>query len=241
MWSLKRAYHTLTILCVALVFGMFFARMAEKGVHFGADARKEEPRAFYVVVDAGHGGIDGGAVGTKSKVPEAGLNLSVALLVEQKLRESGIDVSMTRTDENALADGKKADMQARKKIMNRDGVDVVVSIHMNRFKDPGAKGAMAFYMPDSQEGQKLAELVLSAVCEETGQNPRKPQKANFFILRESLSPAVLVECGFLSNAAEEQKLLDESYQELLANGIVKGVIAYLKTLPVPVGEDGFDG
>ncbi|HWS28818.1 MAG TPA: N-acetylmuramoyl-L-alanine amidase [Clostridia bacterium] len=238
---LRRAAHTAYMLVFVLVAGIFLSRAAMEGGFLHASGPAQEGRVFTVVVDAGHGGIDGGAVGSKSKVPEAGLNLTVAKLVEEKLTQSGITVLMTRTDENALAKGKKDDMQARKKIMNTEGVTVVVSIHMNKFTDPTAHGAMAFFMPDSEEGRKLAQFTIDAVCSATGQNPRKAAKADFFMLRESPSPSVLVECGFLSNAAEEQKLLDPDYQEKLATGIVRGVIDYLKTLPIEEYEGDYEG
>jgi N-acetylmuramoyl-L-alanine amidase len=239
---LRRAAHTAYILVFVLAAGIFLSRAAmEGGFLYASGGSMQEGRVFTVVVDAGHGGIDGGAVGSKSKVPEAGLNLTVAMLVKDKLLQSGISVLMTRTDENALAKGKKADMQARKQIMNKEGVTLVVSIHMNKFTDSTVHGAMAFFMPGSEEGRKLAQFTIDAVCASTEQNPRKAAKADFFMLRESPSPSVLVECGFLSNAKEEQKLLDPAYQEKLAAGIVRGVIDYLKTLPIEEYENNYEG
>ncbi|HWR19342.1 MAG TPA: N-acetylmuramoyl-L-alanine amidase [Clostridia bacterium] len=235
----RRAIHTAYMLVFVLVTGIFLSRATMEGGFLYASGSIQEGRSFIVVVDAGHGGIDGGAVGSKSKVAEAGLNLTVAKLVEEKLKQSGIYVLMTRTDENALAKGKKPDMQARKKIMNTEGVSVVVSIHMNKFTDSTVHGAMAFYMKDSEEGRKLAQFTIDAVCLATDQKPRKAANADFFMLRESPSPSVLVECGFLSNAKEEQKLLDPAYQEKLATGIVRGIIDYLKTLPIDEYEKNY--
>ena len=191
----------------------------------------EEPlrRIYTVVVDVGHGGVDGGAIGTKTGVVEAGLNLSVANKVRAELETQGVTVIMTREDENALASGKKADMQARKKIMCQENVDVVVSIHMNKFKDASVKGPMAFYMKGSQEGEKLAESVIKAVCKSVGSAERKANPGDYYVIRESAVPAVLVECGFLSNSTEELLLQDEAYQQKLAEGITQGVVAYLES------------
>jgi len=186
---------------------------------------------YTVVLDAGHGGIDGGAVGTKTGVVEAGLNLTMVKLIQSGLEARGVRVLLTRTDEEALAKGKKADMQARKKIMNEPGVDVVVSIHMNKFSDTSVKGPMAFYMKGSEEGRRLAELVITAVCEAVGSPVRKANPGDFFMIRESPSPSVLVECGFLSNEGEELRLQDPQYQRTLAGGVITGVMQYLESMP----------
>ncbi len=184
---------------------------------------------FTVVVDAGHGGTDGGAVGTDTHVKEAGLNLMVALRVANLLSEQGVNVVMTRTDENALADTKQADMAARREILNTPGIDLVVSIHMNKFTDRSISGAMAYYMAGSEEGQKLAQTVIDGVCEAIGRAKRLANPGDYFIIRECACPAVLVECGFLSNADDEQLLQDPAHQEKLSCAIAGGVMAYLKT------------
>ncbi len=192
-----------------------------------------------IILDAGHGGKDGGAVGV-SGVQEAGINLEVARLVESGLREAGFAVEMTRRDAGALGENKRADMEARREIMRQDGVCAVVSIHMNKFRDSAIKGPMAFYMKGSQEGEKLATQVITAVCESIG-NPKRPANpGDYFVLRESIAPAVIIECGFLSNASDENLLQDPAHQKKLAAGIVAGVAAYFATqpdaTPAPAGE-----
>lgn len=179
-----------------------------------------------VVVDAGHGGADGGAVSADGAI-EAGLNLAVARLVEGGLREAGFAVVMTRTDEQALASSKKADMQARREILREDGVDAIVSIHMNKFHDPSISGPMAFYMQGAEEGAQLATAMIEAVCLSIGQPTRPANPGDYFIVRESAAPAVIIECGFLSNRADAQKLQDPTHQQRLADGIVAGVASYL--------------
>ena len=226
-----------TLLIIGLVLGVTFSalpfwktEMPETG-SLPASGPEEIKRAFIVVVDAGHGGIDGGAEGSKTGIAEAGLNLSIAKLVQEGLEAEGVIVLMTRTDENALDKGKKADMAARKAIMCEPGVDIVVSIHMNKFSDPSVKGPMAFYMQGNDEGQRLAEFVIAALCEAAERPIRRANPADYFIIRESPCPSILVECGFLSNPGDEALLQDPQHQRKLATGVVTGLMAYLNSLP----------
>lgn len=185
--------------------------------------------AYVVVVDAGHGGYDGGAKGIDTGVKEDGLNLAVAKRVEALLTKQGVQVLMTREDDAALALEKQDDMRCRKEVMNDPSVDMVVSIHMNAFSDRSISGAMAYYMAGSTEGQNLAQTVIDCVCDDIGRSRRLANPGDYFVLRESKSPAVLVECGFLSNGDEEMLLQDPAYQEVLAGAIAKGVTKYLET------------
>ncbi|MDL2257937.1 N-acetylmuramoyl-L-alanine amidase [Eubacteriales bacterium OttesenSCG-928-K08] len=178
-----------------------------------------------IVVDAGHGGPDGGAV-TADGVPEAGINLTIAQLVENGLREAGFSVVMTRSDENALANSKQQDMHARREIMRMDSVNAIVSIHMNKFQDKSVSGPMAFYMKGSKEGEKLATCVISAVCETIGRQSRPANPGDYYVVRESIAPAVIIECGFLSNPEDARLLQDPEHQQKLADGIVAGLCAY---------------
>lgn len=183
---------------------------------------------FTVVVDAGHGGSDGGAVGTDTGVKEAGLNLMVATRVANLLTQQGITVLMTRTGEESLSKTKREDMAARKELFNRPEVDLVVSVHMNKFTDRSISGAMAYYMAGSSEGQKVAQKVIDQICEALERPKRLANPGNYFVIRECTSPAVLVECGFLSNSADEKALQDPAHQEKLARAIVEGIMGYLE-------------
>lgn len=183
---------------------------------------------FTVVVDAGHGGLDGGAIGCETGVVEAGLNLAVAQQVEAGLAANGVNVIMTRTDDNALDDTKRKDMAARRRILRTEGVDLIVSIHMNKFNDRSVHGAMTYYMKGSAEGEKVAAGLIDSICAATGQKQRLPNPGDYFVLRECTATAVLVECGFLSNAEDERRLQEKAYQQTLADAIVKGIMAYLK-------------
>lgn len=183
--------------------------------------------AKVIVIDPGHGGSDGGAVGSKTGAVEAELNLKVAKLLADELTKLGFYVVMTRTDENALGDTKAEDMTRRKEIMQLENVDLVVSVHMNKFRDRTVSGPMVFYMKGSSEGKALADCVIKCLCDAIGRQPRPSNPEDLFVLRVPAVPSILVECGFLSNADDEMKLISEEYQRLLARGVAEGIASYI--------------
>lgn len=182
--------------------------------------------AYVIVIDAGHGGFDGGAVGTDTGVVEAELNLSVAKLIADELTSKGCYVVMTRNGPDALAETKKEDMKKRGEIFNLDNVDLVVSVHMNKFRDRTVQGPMVFYMRGSEEGKKLADTVIHSICENTGRSLRQANPEVLYVLRVPKSPSILVECGFLSNPEDEAKLMTEEYRMQLAKAIADGIMEY---------------
>lgn len=193
------------------------------------------PERYYILLDAGHGGFDGGAVGTVTGVQEAGLNLQVALLVQAELEAAGARVLLTRTGPEALGDTKKADMARRGELLQSEGADAALSIHMNKFPDPTVKGPMAYFQAGSAEGEALAARVIAALTEDLGLPERRPNPGNNFVTRVPAAPAVLVECGFLSHPEEERRLQDPAYQSTLSKAIARGVMAYLQE---GEGEEG---
>lgn len=235
---------------MGVLFAVFLVVLALTG-DWGATAKEDPPAtqvqaqtdggaAPLIVVDAGHGGADNGA-SSANGVQEAGINLQVAKLVESGLREAGFTVVMTRTDENALAPNKKEDMRARKELMRQDGVAAIVSVHMNKFRDTTISGPMAFYMKGSDQGEALATCVIEAVCEKISHAQRPANPGDYFVLRESVAPSVIIECGFLSNASDEKKLQNPQHQKLLAEGIVAGIAKYvtlLRSSPTPSASPG---
>lgn len=181
-----------------------------------------------IVIDAGHGGFDGGAVGCTTNVKEDGLNLCVAIKVQKLLAADGYTVIMTREDENALGQTKNGDMQKRREIIENAHPDIVISIHMNKFSDSYVSGPQVFYHGESAEGEILASLIqeqLNAILDPPKPRTFKPE--NYFILRSGSAPCVLVECGFLSNEREEQLLQTDEYQNKCANAIFRGAEYYL--------------
>lgn len=191
--------------------------------------------AFVIVIDAGHGGFDCGATGSRTGVEEAGLNLKVARLLADELLSQGYYVIMTRENDEALADTKNEDMKIRKQIMQLDCVDLVISVHMNKFKDSSVNGPMVFYMKNSAEGKALAESVINSLCVAEGRQPRQANPEDLFVLRVPYAPSILVECGFLSNGEDEAKLCDEKFQALLAKAIAKGVSEYINSSALSQG------
>ena len=195
-----------------------------------APAREPLPTAgrWYVIVDAGHGGFDAGASGTDTGVKESDLNLQVALLVQEALEDAGVRVLMTRTGEGALGDSKREDMARRGQLLQTEGADAAVSIHMNKFSDRRVRGPMAYYQAGADAGQALATSVIDSLTEALELRPRLPNPGNNFVTRVPICPAVLVECGFLSHPEEERLLQDKRYQKTIADAIACGVMAFLE-------------
>lgn len=181
----------------------------------------------HIVLDPGHGGFDGGAAGTETGITEDVINLAVAKLTEAALEKNNISVELTRNTNDALADSKKEDMRIRREKMHAEGVTLTVSIHMNKFKDRSICGPMVFYTPGDTASNALANCVIGSLCMETGNPQRLSNPGDYYVIRDSSIPAIIVECGFLSNAEEEKKLCDDSYRAQLAIGIANGIMDFL--------------
>jgi N-acetylmuramoyl-L-alanine amidase len=180
-----------------------------------------------VVVDAGHGGFDSGKVGVNQAL-EKDLNLQIANKVKTMLEKQGIKVIMTRKDENSLASSKVEDMKTRVSIINQEKPSLAVSIHQNSYTQESIHGAQVFYFTHSKEGEKSAKVMQEALLAADPENTRQA-KANdtYYMLKKTNSPVIIVECGFLSNKAEADKLTTEEYQNALTEAICKGVQDYL--------------
>lgn len=182
-----------------------------------------------VVIDAGHGGQDGGASG--NGVAEAEINLQVALQLEALLRQAGAEVVMTRSDGQALdaqnGFSKNQDMRARRRIISGSGAQAVLSVHMNNYPaDASVHGPQVFYQKGDAAGQSLAECVQRALLSVEGQNHRVPKAGDYYVLDSGVS-GVIVECGFLSSASDAAKLTREDYQRQLAWAVYTGLSEYL--------------
>ena len=189
------------------------------------------PKTTYtIVIDAGHGGRDdgcSGAGGTK----ESEINLKIAKVLQDNLETLGIKVVMTRADGNGLyksnaTNYKQSDMEARMDIINKATPDMVISIHQNSYSDSSQRGAQAFYQEGDEVSQSFADSVQSQLISQLPNARKESNKGDYYLLKESKLPAIIVECGYLSNADEEILLNSTDYQNKVAYAIMCGVVEY---------------
>lgn len=186
-----------------------------------------------VVVDAGHGGNDPGKVAVNGSL-EKDINLAIAKRLAWYLEQADVTVIMTRDSDSGLyspTDSRKktSDMERRCQIMNESKADLAVSIHQNSYHDEEISGGQVFYYADSAPGKRLAERIQKRFDYVLGAENRRQPKANesYYLLLHAECPAVIVECGFLSNWREASLLGDEEYQDRMAYTIHMGILEYL--------------
>ena len=191
------------------------------------------PKTKYtIVIDAGHGGIDGGSVGVCTNVSESTLNLEYANCLKDMLTNFGFNVVMTRTSEsglyNPLASNKKRDdMKKRKAIIENSNADFVVSIHMNSYNTKSC-GAQVFYGEEDEPSEFLANNIQKYFIKYLVDARKTTEVGDYYILNAIKSPSVLVECGYLSNPNEEKLLLTQEYKEEVCYCILLGILEYLR-------------
>lgn len=188
-------------------------------------------RDVTVVVDAGHGGVDGGSVGKFTGVIESNLNLIYAKNLREKLTAYGFRVVMTRSDGNGLYDPlaknlKKSDMKKRKEIIESSNADLVLSVHMNSYPRESSHGSQVFFAKGNESGEKLACSVQQELKSLLNNTNKTAKVGDFFIVNCTSLPACLIECGFLSNREEESLLQTKDYQDKFCYAVTCGVIAF---------------
>ncbi len=189
-----------------------------------------------IIVDAGHGGIDGGAVGADGTV-EKGINLAISKQLEQVLIALGFEVVMTRTEDTLIGDSsadtvrqqKVSDIKRRLAMTEKHDNALLVSIHQNKYSVEKYDGAQVFYAPNGEESKQLAELIQQSIVSRLQPENERAIKVSgkeIYLLYHSKIPSVMVECGFLSNRAELQKLKDEEYQKQMSFAIACAIVDY---------------
>ena len=207
--------------------------MVSKKLEKYVNTDKVEKKGYTVVLDAGHGSSDSGKVGING-VLEKDINLSISKKTKKSLEKKGICVIMTRNKDESLAEGengnrKVQDMKARVKRINDTKPDLAVSIHQNSYHEESIHGAQVFYYEHSESGEKDARILQEALLAVDPDNTRQV-KANttYYLLKRTEVPILIVECGFLSNQEEAEKLASEDYQKELAKAIANGIESCLK-------------
>ena len=229
MFIVLKKVHVIIILAVVLgVFCGLFRICAKEPV---SAVPTDSSNVF--IIDPGHGGMDSGAVGT-SGVLEKDINLQVALKLKSLLEEKGKTVLMTRetdkslhtTNSKKIRTQKRSDLEYRKNMITANNGATFVSIHMNKFEQSKYRGAQVFYA-DNDKSRALGENIQKALREgidDGNERVAKTIPSDVFILKGVTSPAVIVECGFLSNPDEEKLLTEDNYQNLLAQCILNGLL-----------------
>lgn len=191
-----------------------------------------------IIVDAGHGGMDGGATGINGRL-EKELNLEVAQKLEAILKLRGFDVIMTRSEDISLGDSapkgkrKMTDLVKRLELANQNPDAVFFSVHMNKFPQEVCKGLQIWYSPNNDSSRRLAEIIKNTVKTDLqAENTRECKKAGsaIYLLDRMKNTSVLVECGFISNTEECEQLCDNAYQQKLAACLADAVLDYYKNV-----------
>ena len=219
----------IAIIVVMLVAALFVVMKLNVYAMTGGSDRPQ-----CVLIDPGHGAEDGGAV-SDSGVAEKDVNLDIALALRDRLELSGFRVMMTRDDDTPIGTGDtvkeryRSDIAARLKMYREPAVDMVVSIHQNKFTSPDVSGAQIFYSANNENSSRLAECIRLSFCGLLQpENTREITAAgtNIYLLNNCDKPCVLAECGFLSNPDEAALLSDAEYRKKIAFAIYCGILQY---------------
>lgn len=214
------------VICIVLsmiVLSLCYAKIVE--------IRVSRFNGFTIVLDAGHGGRDGGSVGANGTI-EKEINLEYVLALKDRLVKNGYRVELTRKNDDGLyselaKNKKSSDMSARMNIIKRANPNLVVSIHMNSFRDSSASGAMTYYRKDDNASRVCADLIQKAMSTYCGAKNKIGKVGDYYLLNCSYYTAVLIECGFISNPQEEKLLNSKEYKNKMIDAIYKGILLYL--------------
>ena len=208
------------------------ARITERALPTAAEAA-ERP---VIVLDAGHGGLDSGAVGVNGTL-EKDVNLSIVRILRDMLELSGFDVVLTRSEDISIYDAgvegirnqKLSDMDNRLEIVQSYPDSIFLCIHQNNYTDPQYFGGQMFYNNNNPNNRTLAQIMQNKFAELQPGNDREIKLSGdeLFLLKSNQNPSLMIECGFLSNPDEAALLQEESYQEKVAWAIHLGILQYL--------------
>ncbi|MDE6585787.1 MAG: N-acetylmuramoyl-L-alanine amidase [Clostridia bacterium] len=220
----KSIFITLALLLIAgVILGVCCGSAAQSAYSAGERV---------IVIDAGHGGIDAGVHGVNTNVKESDINLSIAKQLKSYFAGAGFTVVLTRKNNGGLyglstSGFKMRDMKKRKEIIQTNNADMVISIHQNFCPIPSRRGATVFFDKSSECGINLANDIQSCLNDmEECVKKSSALAGDYYMLKCTDNPSVIVECGFLSNSEDEKLLTSEEYQKKIAYAIFKGAIKY---------------
>lgn len=218
------------ILIVLLTFVLAFSILTISKNVFATTTEKIN---YTIVLDAGHGGIDGGSEGVLTGVKESELNLKVTKKLEKLLNTFGFNVVLTRTNADGLysqfaTNKKQDDMKKRKEIIQKSKPNMVVSIHMNSFPNKHERGAQVFYQVGEETSKQLAQTIQNEMIKNLVEAREFCNHSDLYILQCTKNPSVVVEGGFLSNPEEEALLITDEYQAKLAYSVFCGILKFFE-------------
>lgn len=225
-----------TVVFLAVSFGIaYFSGSID--IRQAAKIKNETDAEYVIVIDAGHGGADGGAVG-QGGFAEKDINLEISKRLEKLFELSNVKCVMTRNSDvmleskkTIISNKKRSDLTARVESTLEYENPIFVSIHQNKFPSSKYSGLQVFYSPNHLKSKTLAEIIRKnnvLLLDKFNKRETKPAGREIFVLDSLEIPAVLVECGFLSNATEEAKLVTPEYQKKLAFMIYVSIMEYLE-------------
>lgn len=185
-----------------------------------------------LVIDIGHGGFDPGKVST-SGIKEKDINLQIGCYLKDYLIAKDYTVYLTRDSDVSLSsegvrNKKSSDLQNRVLFADKVNANYLISIHQNSFPSPSSHGAQTFYFQNSTESEALAHTIQESLLAFDPSNKRiEKASSSYYILKHTVIPSVIVECGFLSNPEEAEKLASSIYQKQIAEAIANGIDTYL--------------
>ena len=225
-------------ICFALLSAFVFL-MISAALNIKVSVSSENVKSMpTIVIDAGHGGEDGGAV-SESGVLEKDINISIANDTSALFYLLGFDVKQTRKTDIALDNGedtirkrKVSDMKKRLEIFNSPEENTIISIHQNKFSESKYHGTQIFYSPNNPKSKQLADSIkysVKGLLQPDNERECKKADSGIYLLKNTNNPAVIVECGFISNGEECKNLLDSQYQKQMAFSITAGFLSYYNT------------
>ncbi len=219
-----------------IVFSFIAISMAICVCYFSVKTVSAGALDICVVLDPGHGGVDGGVIGVNSRVYEREINLIISKLVAKNLKKAGVNVVLTRENQYGLygvaeKNFKQRDFQKRKEIIEKSQPELVVSIHCNKYSSPSRRGAQVFFNGANAESRGFANLMQGILNDNINVNYARRKfdciSGDYYIVKCTDIPSIIVECGFLSNPQDDALLNDASFQELMAYHIFSGIMQYV--------------